>query len=70
MGKNSINADRHYCSVEEAETQGGIKQWQVSRWDSRLAERKKYAEMLYGAAYTKAMASRPRDGPHMAGSSR
>ncbi len=51
----------------------GLDRDTIHRWRRRLKERKKYAEMLYGAVYAKAIASRPRDGvsrPHTAGSSR
>ena len=60
--KNSNVADRQQCfSVEEAEElTGGIKKWQVSTWGARLEEPEKYQEMLYGAAYAKAMAEKNR----------
>ncbi len=54
------NADQHSFPLEEAERLTGIKQWQVSRWGSRLKEPEKYREMLYGAAYAKAMAHKNR----------
>ncbi|MCZ6745377.1 MAG: hypothetical protein O7D31_11990 [Alphaproteobacteria bacterium] len=60
--KNSNVADRQQCfSVEEAEElTGGIKKWQISTWGSRLEEPEKYREMLFGAAYYKAMAEKNR----------
>ncbi len=51
-------ADLQSFSLEEAEHLTGIKTWQVTRWKSRLAEPEKYRDMLYGAAYAKAMAER------------
>lgn len=51
------NADRRsMLSRESAEKLTGITQQQVSRWRRRLKEPEKYREMLYGAAYHKAMA--------------
>ena len=49
------NADGRSLFLEEAERLTGIKQQQVSRWKSRLAEPDKYRAMLYGVAYVKAM---------------
>ena len=47
-------------NVDPAEQKGGIRQWQVSRWGTRLGEPEKYRAMLYGAAYAKAMAEKNR----------
>jgi hypothetical protein len=46
---NKNNADQGCFSKEQAETQTGITQQQVSKWRRRLKEPEKYAEMLYGA---------------------
>lgn len=53
---NKKNPDLGSFSVEEAEAHTGIRQQQVSKWRSRLKDPVKYREMLYGAAYAKAMA--------------
>lgn len=42
--------------MPEAETQSGIKNQQVSRWDRRLKHFDKYKADLYGSAYRRAMA--------------
>lgn len=54
-GKRANSADPRYF-VEEAETNTEISHQQVSKWSRRLEEPEKYREMLYGAAYAKAMA--------------
>ena len=51
------NAVQRYLSKDEAETQTGITQQQVSKWRRRLKEPEKYRDMLFGAAYAKAMAA-------------
>ena len=43
-------------SVTEAESQSGITKLQTSKWRRRLVEPEKYRDMLFGAAYHKAMA--------------
>ena len=43
-------------SVDQAQDLTGITFRQVSKWRRRLKEPEKYRKMLYGAAYTKAMA--------------
>ena len=53
---NKKNPDLGSFSVEEAEAHTGIRQQQVSKWRARLKEPGKYREMLYGAAYKKALA--------------
>jgi hypothetical protein len=50
-------ADRgHRYSVEEAEDLTDFTKQQVSKWRHRLKEPEKYRDMLFGAAYHKAMA--------------
>ena len=44
--------------MANAEAKTGISHQQVSKWRRRLADPEKYREMLYGAAYHKAMAMR------------
>ena len=44
--------------LPDAEAQTGITKQQVSKWRRRLKEPEKYREMLYGAAYFKAMAEK------------
>jgi len=48
-------ADRGRFPRERAEELTGITHQQVSRWTRRLKDRKTYCEVLYGAAYRKAM---------------
>ncbi len=53
---NKNNADPRSFSKDEAEDLTDITQQQVSKWRRRLKEPEKYMEMLFGAAYHKAMA--------------
>ena len=54
MKNDSPRAARMVCS--DAEVLTGITHQQVSKWRRRLKEPEKYREMLFGAAYAKAMA--------------
>lgn len=54
-GKRANNVDQRYF-VEDAQDFTGITQQQVSKWRRRLSDPKKYQEMLFGAAYNKAVA--------------
>lgn len=53
---NKKSAVRGTFSMADAEKFTGISNQQVSKWRKRLKEPDKYREMLYGAAYYKAMA--------------
>ena len=55
-GQGRNVAEQRQYSVEEAEALTGITKQQVSKWRRRLKEPEKYREMLFGAAYYKAMA--------------
>ena len=55
-GQGRNVAEQRQYSVEEAESLTGITKQQVSKWRRRLKEPEKYRDMLYGAAYHKAMA--------------
>ncbi len=55
-GGNKLNADQRLISKDEAEEQTSITQQQVFKWRRRLKEPEKYRDMLFGAAYAKAMA--------------
>ena len=54
--RSENQSHRSATLVEDVETQTGITKQQVSKWQRRLAEPEKYRDMLYGAAYHKAMA--------------
>ena len=50
------SADPRWLSQEDAETRTEIMHQQTSKWRRRLKEPEKYRDMLFGAAYAKAMA--------------
>ena len=50
------SADPRWLSQEDAESHTEIAHQQVSKWRRRLKEPEKYRDMLFGAAYAKAMA--------------
>ncbi len=50
------SADPRWLSQEDAESHTEIAHQQVSKWRRRLKEPEKYRDMLFGAAYRKAMA--------------
>lgn len=51
-------AERGRFLRDDAEAQTGISHQQVSKWAKRLQDRAKYRDVLYGAAYRKAMAEK------------
>ena len=63
IDERDVSGQKHRLSVDDAEALTGFTKQQVSKWRRRLKERKKYADLLYSAAYAKAMASRPRGEP-------
>ncbi len=54
--KNQIPRSADLISMPKAEDLTAIRNQQVSKWRRRLQQREKYQAMLFGAAYTKAMA--------------
>lgn len=60
-GKQSRPDQGAIISMEEAERETGIRHQQVSKWLTHLKNRVKYAELLYGVSYRKAMASPQRE---------
>ena len=63
IDERDVSGQKHRLSVDDAEALTGFTKQQVSKWRRRLKERKKYADLLYSAAYAKAMASWPRSVP-------
>ena len=54
--RNKTAPDRGQLTRPDAEAHTGIRNQQVSKWRNRLKDAAQYREMLYGAAYAKAMA--------------
>lgn len=55
---NKVSAERGTLSMDDAETQTGITNQQVSKWAKRLKDKPAYSAVLFGAAWKKAMAEK------------
>jgi hypothetical protein len=57
-GNQPINAGLHYLTVDDAEALTGVKQWQVSRWRTKLANEDAYRQSIIEAAHRSKYAGR------------